>query len=199
MKRSGGAGDELLVVERFAEFGGARVGERDGKLGGDATGSGGEDDEAVGEKYGFADGVGDEKGGKRGGFAETQKVFVEAVAGEFVEGGERFVEQEEAGGAGEGAGEGDAHFHAAGKLAGVEGGGGREVHTAEEFEGGGGTFGWRHAAQAEGKLDVALGIQPREEGGVLKDVAEAVARGGGGEAVNGERAGGGRSETGEEA
>ena len=33
----------------------------------------------------------------------------------------------------------------------------------------------------------------------MKDVAEAVARGGGGEAVNGERAGGGRSETGEEA
>ncbi len=109
------------AVEGFAAacgFG-AGIGQVDGDVVRDAAGVGREDEDAGGEEDGFGDGVGDEEDGPVLFFAEAEKLFVHAVAGHLVEGGEGLVEEEEAGARGEGAGDGDAHLHAAGELAGV--------------------------------------------------------------------------------
>lgn len=75
----------------LAGLGVAGVREGDVYGGVNAAGIGGEDDDAAGEEDGFLDGVGNEEGGPALGVAEAEEFFVEAVAGDGVEGGEGLV------------------------------------------------------------------------------------------------------------
>ena len=88
----------------------------------DAAGMRGEEDDAIAEAGGLADVVGDEDDGFFADGPDFLDVAVELLAGQGVEGGEGLVHEEDAGIRGEGAREGGALFHAAGKLVDIRGG-----------------------------------------------------------------------------
>ena len=195
----GDVGDEVVVGAGEAGFLGARVREGDGNFGVHVAGVGRHYANAVGQKHGFGDGVGDEKGGPGVAFADGEEFLVEVFAGHLVEGAEGFVEEEDFGGQGEGAGDGHAHFLAAGKLAGIRVGFFGEADELEDAAAGGGAFGGRNAAQGEREFDIGGHRQPREERRLLEDEREV---GGGGvrrTTVDREGAGGVRGEAGDEA
>ena len=195
-EEAGDFGDAVEKGGGFAGFGGAREGQVDGEVVGDAAG--GEDDDAGRKEDGFGDGVGDEDGGPALAFAEGEQFFVEVFAGEFVEGTERFVEQEELRFEGEGAGEGDAHFFAAGELARVAVGEGSDAGKREQFGHASVAFGGGRVAKLEERGGVLADGAPREEGGVLEDEGALGGRGGRGVGGDQDLAGGGFGEAGEE-
>jgi len=156
---------------------------------GDAAG--GEDDDAGREEDGFGDGVGDEDGGPVLAVAEGEEFLVEVFAGELVEGAERFVEQEELRFEGEGAGEGDTHFFAAGELARVAVGERGDAREREKFGHASVPFGCGRVAKLEEGGGVLADGAPGEEGGVLEDEGALGRRGGGGVGGDEDLAGGG--------
>jgi hypothetical protein len=94
-------------------------------------GRGRQDEHAVGEVDGLGEVVGDGEGGEAVALPQAQELVVEAFAGEFVEGAEGLVEEEQLGAGDQGAGERGAHAHAARELGGV---GVREFAEADEGE-----------------------------------------------------------------
>ncbi len=80
---------------------------------GESGGGAGEDEDVVGQPDGFVDIVGDEEGGGVGVDEEVAQKGLEVEAKKGVDGGEGFVEEEEAGVDGEGAGQGGTLGHAA--------------------------------------------------------------------------------------
>jgi hypothetical protein len=80
-ENAGDVGDEVEVGPGKACVLGARIRERDGDLGVDAAGIGGEDDDAVGQEDGLGDAVGDEEGGPLGLLADGEQFLVEVLAG----------------------------------------------------------------------------------------------------------------------
>ena len=79
----------------------------------DGGGARGEDNCAVGEEGCFDRGVRHEEDGHFSILPEGAQLLIEVLAGDFIECGERLIEQEEGGIGDEGAGEADAHAHAA--------------------------------------------------------------------------------------
>lgn len=130
-----------------------------------------------GEGFGFAAGVGDVKNRDLvlllGAFEELDEVGL----GVFIDRCERFVENEDGGFGGEGAGEGDALFFPAGKAGGfaVEEMG--DGHLVGEFLDGGSDSGWRGFSDAEGEADLVGDGHGGEERAVLGDEAEAALAG----------------------
>lgn len=99
---------------------------------------------------------------------------VEHFGGHFgVEGGGGFVEEEEPGFDGDGAGDGDALFLATGELGGSFIGVRGEVEAAEPMVGGGaGVGGWEGVDSEEGEFDVLSGGEVGEEVVGLEDEAD---------------------------
>ena len=162
------------------EFGDVRVGgSGEEALGrsGLADGAGDEDDDFVGEAEGFVAVVGDEEGGDAGLAGDAGKVFDEGGTGGWIECGEGFVEEEEFGLDGEGAGQADALGLAAGEFAGVAIGEGADAETIEPVGGGVAPLGAGDAVEAEGGFDIF------DDGGVEE---EGLLEGGGHAAAGGE-------------
>ena len=152
-----------------AEGAGAGEGQGDGDVGDDAAGAGAHDEDALGEVDGFGDVVGDEEGVPLVALPEAGEVLVEALAGDVIEGSEGFIHEQQAGAGDEGAGDGDAHLHAAGKFGRERIIEIREADPVEDFaEAGGGVSVWG-SAQFGGEADVLSDGAPGEEGGVLED------------------------------
>jgi hypothetical protein len=151
----------------FAGGVGAGGGQVDGEIVSDA--SGGEDQDAGGKEDSLGDGVGDEEGGPLTAFTEGEEFLVEVFAGEFVEGAERFVEEQEGRFEGEGAGEGDAHFFAAGELTRVAVGEVGDAGEGEKLRGALAADGGGDVAELEEELGVLADGEPREESGVLEE------------------------------
>src|SRR5690606_32935564 len=94
---------------------------------GGAFAAGEQGDDAVGDKQGFVGDVGDPDDGGAVLLPDVGDFVLQRGAGEGVEGGEGFVEEEDARLGGEGAGDGDALAHAAGEFAREFAGGGGEL------------------------------------------------------------------------
>ncbi len=96
----------------------ARVGEGDGDRGIErCTGADGEGDDAVGEKEGLVDGIGDQQNSRATFSPDGGELILELGAGECVECGEWFIEQQDAGLNRECTGDGHTLTHASGELA----------------------------------------------------------------------------------
>ncbi len=108
--------------------------------------------------------------------AAQLRAYVESGAG--VEGGEGFVEEEQAGVGGEGAGEGDALGLAAGETAGSGGEVVLQAHAGQPFRGPGTGLGLRGALAAGAEGDVVQGGEVGEEQVVLEDDADGAVLGG---------------------
>ena len=91
-EEAGGVTDDVVVGFGFAGGGGAGPGEVDVDGVGDAAGVRGEDDDARGEEDGFGDRVRDEQDSPATFRAQTQKLFVHAVACHLVKGSKWFVD-----------------------------------------------------------------------------------------------------------
>ncbi len=131
-----GDDDVVELLDHFQEGGRlvvARVGEVVVDDLADMAGARAHDDDAVGEEDGFFDDVGDDHDGfevgdaaglggrswprlRRRGRSRGDRLRSGGFGGEDVECGERFIHAEEFGAAGEGAGDADALFHAAGEF-----------------------------------------------------------------------------------
>ena len=109
--------DLILIFRRLAGFGGARPWQVDGNLVGDTAWMRCEDHDARREKDRFRDGVRDEEDGPFVLGIEAQQFLIEAVACHLIERGEGFVHEQNARATNQGAGDRDAHLHAAGELA----------------------------------------------------------------------------------
>ncbi|BEK96754.1 hypothetical protein GCM10010198_49170 [Nocardia seriolae] len=79
----------------------------------------GQDDHAGGHEHRLGHRVGDEHSGEGRSPVQGAHLFVQALAGDLVQCAEGLVEQEQFGGSGQGASDGGAHTHAAGKLCGL--------------------------------------------------------------------------------
>lgn len=152
-----------------------------------------EDDDAVGEVEGFFNVVGDEKDSSGVLGVDVEEEVLHFNASEGIEGAEGFVEEEDAGGAGEGSGEGGSLCHAAGDFAGAVVAVGGEPDEVEEGVDcflafcGGGAFG-----EADG--DIFFDGAPGEEAGFLEADCDAGIEAVDGVAVNADGAGGGGAE-----
>lgn len=181
----------------FAGGGVARERQLDGQVVGDLAG--GENQDASGKEYGFGDGVGDEERGPSLAITEGEEFLVEVFAGEFVEGGKRLVEQEERGFEDKRAGDGDAHFFAAGKLARVTVGEVVDAREREELGGAFTTMSGGDTPEFEEQLGVVSHREPRKQRGVLKNKGALGGRVFGGMIFDEDVAGCRRGQTGEEA
>jgi len=139
------------------------------------------DDDFVGEFEGFLLVVGDENGGEVDAFVEFAEPAAEFLADFGVERAEGFVEQEDFGLGGEGAGEGDALALAAGELVGPTVGDAGELDKVEQpvdalvnFLVAGAI---RATANAEAEGNVLENGQMAKERVVLKDEADAAVTG----------------------
>ena len=155
--------------------GDSRVLERHVELGHDASGPGRHHEDPAAHEDGLADGVGDEQPGESLGQEQLQRLVVEALPGDLVDGPEGLVEQQHRRLEGEGPGQGAAHLHAARQRAGVvllEAG---QADHLDRRPGQLGPLPSVHAAQLGQQLDVPPDRPPRQEGGVLEHVAEVAA------------------------
>ena len=133
------------------------------------TASSFEDDDAVGEGVGVDGVVGDEEADAVEGGEVAAQVAADVAAGAGVEGGERFVEQQQAGFGGQGAGQGDALGLAAGEGAGPVVGVVGEPDPCEPGGGAGSGVRFGDAAGAEAEGDVLEGGEVGEQEVVLED------------------------------
>ena len=95
---------------------------------------------ALAQVDGLVDAVGDEDDGLAGGLPDPQEFVLELFAGLGVQGGERFVHQQDVRLVGEAAGDGHALLHAAGQLVRVAVLEARQPHQVEVFAGLRGAF-----------------------------------------------------------
>ena len=128
-----------------------------------------EDDDAVGEGVGVDGVVGDEEADAVEGGEVAAQVAADVAAGAGVEGGERFVEEQQARLGGEGAGQGDALGLAAGQGAGPVVGVVGEPDTLEPGGGAGSGVRLGDAAGAQPEGDVLEGGEVGEQEVVLED------------------------------
>jgi hypothetical protein len=138
------------------------------------------DNDLVGELEGLLLVVGDKDGGEVDVFLEIEEPAAEFLADFGVEGAKRFVEEEDFGLGGEGAGEGDALALAAGELVGEAVAEAGEADHFEEFVDAVGDFLFGRAvfaADFEAEGDVFKDVEVTEEGVVLEDEADAALAG----------------------
>src|SRR6202007_1012613 len=109
----------------------ARAGQRDRELALDAAGTESQENDAIAEANCLSHIVGDEDDGASGFAPDALQFIVQQVASLRVKRGERFVHQKDVGFGGEGAGNGNALAHAAGKLMDVAVFKFRQVHEAQ--------------------------------------------------------------------
>ncbi len=121
--------------------------------------------------------MGDDDEGGAGLLVEVEEQLLDGMGGAFVEVAGGFVGEEQPGGIGEGAGQGDALLLAAGELGGIMVVALAEAHAFEQVEG----FGARvaFALQFQGHHHVFEGSEGGQQLKILKDKAYlAVAQGG---------------------
>ncbi len=153
---------------RLAQGRGSGIGERHGNRGHDPARIRGQDDDAAGKEHRLGDRVGDKEGGERVALANGEQVVVELVAGDFVQGAERLVEEQEARRHAERPGDRSAHAHPAGELPGKQARRGLEAHQGQHPPNAlpppvGGL-----APELERQLDIGGDPAPGQEGRVLK-------------------------------
>jgi len=160
-----------------------------------------EDGEAIGDAEGFFLIVGDVDGGEAGGFADAADFAAHFQSQFCVEVTEGFVEQKAGGMNGEGAGEGNALLLAAGELGRAAVGIGFHADHGEGFGGAFFLIGFTEIANGEAEANVLHDGHVGPEGVTLKahhGVAMLGADAGDIEAVEGDLAGGGFEQTGDE-
>lgn len=99
------------------------------------------------------------------------QVFDQAAPGDRVQGGEGLVEQQEVGAGDQGAGEGDAHGHAARQLERPGRQAVAETDGGKGFGGAGIGLGAGDAGQFQGQGDIGDRVRPRHQGRALEDEA----------------------------
>ncbi len=163
---------------------------------------GAEDGEAIAEDEGFLLVVGDVEEGDAEVALESAEFDLKLLAELEIEGGERFVEEQDPGSVDERPGEGDALLLAAGQLVGATS---REIADLDEGHGfvdAAVEFGTGHALHAQPEGEVVADVEMREEGVGLEDGVDGAPVGGDGkgvEAVEPELTGVGEVESGDEA
>jgi len=157
----------------FGSFGGAEL------VGGDKEFEGAivEEGDAGGEHESLADVVGDEEGSFADAAAQVEKEVLEVEAGDGVERGEGFVEEEQRWVGGECAGDADALALSPGEGAGeaIAEFGGVQADGLEELGGAGGDAVRGPGFEAGDEAYVGIDGPMGEESGVLDDVAHAAA------------------------
>lgn len=136
------------------------------------------DEDAVGDFEGFFLIVGDKEAGDVDFIMEFAEPAAEFFADLGIEGTEGFIEEEDFGAGGQGAGEGDALALAAGELGGVAFFHAAELDEVEEFIDAVGDFPGGVFADAEAEGDVFEDGHVLEEGVMLEDEADVAVAGG---------------------
>ena len=164
----------------------------------DAAGARGEYDDPVGERDGLVDMMGDEQHRGLADIPDVEQKALHLDAGLDVESGEGFVHQQDFRLHREGARDGDALAHAAGKLVGALferiGKADPSQHLTRRLL----ALLGRHAAHGKTEADVLPDIQPGEQRCLLEDQAALWRRSGDGFAVRADRARGRLFEPGDE-
>ena len=143
-----------------------------------ATTPGAEHDHAIGEKDGLGNGVSHEHHRHAAIEKKGLKVIVQVLAGEFVQGGKGFIEEQEARLGDQGPRQGDAHLHATGQLVGKAVQGRAEPHGLDELAGDGLTLGPGDPLQLQWQGDIVQDPAPRQQAGILEDIGLGLGSGG---------------------
>ena len=146
-----------------------RMGQIDENLAADAPGMRMQNDDPVGQAHRFADRVRDKENRLVGLNPQLLKLLMKQRARLGVKGGKRLVHQQDGRVHDQGAGDGDALFHAAGKLVGQLFAAVGEVdHFQSGFDALAAVF-FAHPGHAQAKADVLSGVHPGEQAVVLED------------------------------
>lgn len=166
--------DDLGEGEFAAKLGGAFLWQLDGNVAHDSAGPAAEDDGAIGQEGRFHRRMRDEHDGHSMRKPKLAKLLVKFFASDFIESGERLVEQKQGGFGYQGTGEGDAHFHSAGELVGIAT---LEFAEADLLEGvgcGGEAIRFCNAHQLQRQGDISQDTPPGKQVGILKNIGDVV-------------------------
>jgi hypothetical protein len=161
--------DEFGEARRFPV---ARIRQLDGELRVDVGGIAAQDNDAIGEKYGFLDVVSNDKNGARGNLLaepQFQQFAAQRFGGQDIQRREGLVHEKHFGFNDEGASHANALLHAAGELFGIGGFEAVETNRINDAQGTLVALDFGNAAGFERRFDIFDDGEPREKSEALKN------------------------------